>query len=390
MKWKNKGHEFDFVKEISRFKKMFIFGAGINGKKMYDISKNSIEILGFIDNDPLKQGSTYLGVKVYSFEEFQSVKSDDIMVIITVFDRNEVLNIIKQMENNGFKYEQNLFDIKNFLPVYMWYKEQKLITVRCTMSVTDYCNLNCKYCSSFTPYLKNPKHTNLAELKNNIDCFFKAFDYIIGFNLIGGEPLLYPELDKIINYICDNYENQLGELKIITNGTIKPSDNLLGTMKKYESVIKVYISNYSHFLPHLKDSVSKFVDCMIKNKINYLIPVPDKWWVDYGRESVRRDNTSEEKLIDIFDNCNIWCRLLKNGKYYYCEHDGLALNAGFVDNDSGFDLKCFDKKDKPLLLEYSLGYSDKGYVDLCKKCNGFPPINKNYIPAAEQVEETRG
>jgi hypothetical protein len=43
------------------------------------------------------------------------------------------------------------------------------------------------------------------------------------------------------------------------------------------------------------------------------------------------------------------------------------------------------KDNKKELLEFTLGYSEKGYLDMCRHCNGAKA--KNYpIVAAEQVK----
>ena len=40
---------------------------------------------------------------------------------------------------------------------------------------------------------------------------------------------------------------------------------------------------------------------------------------------------------------------------------------------------------KKEVLEYSMGYSDKGYLDMCRYCNGAEAKDKP-IPVAEQME----
>ena len=40
---------------------------------------------------------------------------------------------------------------------------------------------------------------------------------------------------------------------------------------------------------------------------------------------------------------------------------------------------------KKEVLEYSMGYSDKGYLDMCRYCNGAEAKDKS-IPVAEQME----
>ena len=55
------------------------------------------------------------------------------------------------------------------------------------------------------------------------------------------------------------------------------------------------------------------------------------------------------------------------------EEDYLDLN----------DLK--ERDDKKVLLECVMGYSEKGYLDMCNYCNGAEAI-KYPIPVAEQIK----
>ncbi|MCI7056322.1 MAG: hypothetical protein MR959_05440 [Selenomonas bovis] len=69
MKWQNKGHEFDDVYESLRKKKKFyLFGAGRDGKLVLGVLRklfgDTIEIAGYWDNDPQKNGSMYEGLPV--------------------------------------------------------------------------------------------------------------------------------------------------------------------------------------------------------------------------------------------------------------------------------------------------------------------------------------
>ena len=60
--------------------------------------------------------------------------------------------------------------------------------------------------------------------------------------------------------------------------------------------------------------------------------------------------------------------------------DNLNYHIGEKDY---LDLDELDQK--KVLLEFTLGYSEKGYLDMCNYCNGVEA--RNYpIPAAEQME----
>lgn len=50
-----------------------------------------------------------------------------------------------------------------------------------------------------------------------------------------------------------------------------------------------------------------------------------------------------------------------------------------------FDLNQQDINKKEL-MEFMLGFNERGYLEYCKKCNGEPNINKNYVIPGEQLE----
>lgn len=79
------------------------------------------------------------------------------------------------------------------------------------LELTNKCNFTCSYCyqnssSKEDKFLKNP--LELLEFLKNLD--------VIGLELSGGEPLMHPQVEKIITYILDNFSL----LGIITNGSL--------------------------------------------------------------------------------------------------------------------------------------------------------------------------
>jgi organic radical activating enzyme len=294
--------------------------------------------------------------------------------------------IVGQLESRGLKYNENIFD-RRFYQLYMWYREKMLCAPTCSLAVTERCTLKCRYCKVLTPYIDKPEDIALPEIKSDVDLFFAAFDYVCDFELFGGEPFLHPRLDEVIAYICENYREKFGMLKILTNGTISPSDRVMSAVKKYG--VRLSISDYTETLAHLKPNLDALLESVKRNGIDYELRKRVKWWIDYGREYIDRSGATDEEISELFDACNIKCRLLKNGFYYNCQDDGFAYRAGIAENNSGFPL-LNAVEIKPVLLEYECGFSDKGYVDLCRKCNGYLTINDNFIPVAEQLERKSG
>ena len=60
----------------------------------------------------------------------------------------------------------------------------------------------------------------------------------------------------------------------------------------------------------------------------------------------------------------------------------VAENLGIdVGKDDYLDLK--EVEDKHIILEFQMGFSEKGYLDMCRYCRG-SDARRHLIPAAEQ------
>ncbi|MFA5856305.1 MAG: radical SAM protein [Candidatus Pacearchaeota archaeon] len=78
--------------------------------------------------------------------------------------------------------------------------------------ITNKCNLNCKGCFARRAMKDNPGDISLEEYKNAVFNFLKKGGKQI--NILGGEPLLHPQLRKILDF---NRENKI-KTTVYTNG----------------------------------------------------------------------------------------------------------------------------------------------------------------------------
>lgn len=81
--------------------------------------------------------------------------------------------------------------------------------------LTKKCNYKCKFCYSWQ--IKNETEMSLRQIKKGIDTLKKINIKLI--HLTGGEPLLHPDIDKIIQYIND--KKML--VSMSSNGAFVPS-----------------------------------------------------------------------------------------------------------------------------------------------------------------------
>ncbi len=81
-----------------------------------------------------------------------------------------------------------------------------------------HCNLNCKGCSAFSP-VSEPYFYSFENMERDLGHIAKLVEYKIDcLYLNGGEPLLHPDLVKIIRLCRSCFPT--GLIKIFTNGTL--------------------------------------------------------------------------------------------------------------------------------------------------------------------------
>lgn len=104
--------------------------------------------------------------------------------------------------------------------------------------LVDHCNLNCAHCDHFTPLAKE----NFVEIEKIIEDFKKlkkVFDNVGKIYILGGEPLLHPDLLKIFAPLREIYPKS--EIIIITNGILlnKQEDEFWNKLKEFNIALSM-------------------------------------------------------------------------------------------------------------------------------------------------------
>lgn len=369
-------------------KKVCIYGAGILGKDLYNVLKHYGMFSCFIDNNEKIQKEGYNGESVFSEEDFFKNKKNNIIIIAATEDNT--IKIKDNLERRGLQNNKEFYTYENFLenvlPVLIYNLYNQLFINLCQICVTERCTLKCKKCAHgcYAVDRDNPDLT-LEQVKQSADIFFSKVDYIHEFVLIGGEPMLYPYLRQAIEYIGKNYRDKINIFSITTNGTILPNDELLCICKKYNVLFRV--SNYSNAISKLEAQYVRLEAIFQKGNVKYRIGKKENNWMDYGFDYYKRE-CKDEELIKVFDDCHTPCHETRENRFYYCVmarsvSDNLNFNVG---RDDYLDFNQLTGENwKRVFLEYILGYSEKGYLDMCRYCHGADCYNY-LIPAAEQLE----
>lgn len=125
--------------------------------------------------------------------------------------------------------------------------------------IVEYCNLNCKGCSHFSPLATKDDYMTLQEIQSDLTRLKELVPNIYKIRLLGGEPLLHPELFEILYAVRRVYP--FADIRIVSNGLlISKMDNEIFRAIK-ENGISFDISMYPPTVKcwgNIKDILDKF------------------------------------------------------------------------------------------------------------------------------------
>lgn len=203
-------------------------------------------------------------------------------------------------------------------------------------SITDHCNLKCENCGAFNPFKKSKNNVNVDLFDSDIKAISKRFE-ISNFKLIGGEPLLHPELKRLL-IICRKYLPKI-DIRLTSNGiTFLNKDesfyNILSILK-----IKLIISNYDLNINH--DKIKELCD---SHFIDFHLSRSKTHFWDFV------DKTGTANVPVIFKKCreDLFYPEYYNGRIYNCcysKNSSFLNETNRVDNaavDVGLDISSTD------------------------------------------------
>ena len=381
MKWNRKGHEFDGLGTIlcNPNNVYLIWGAGTIGINSFRDLNAKINVIGFIDSDKNKIGRMMEGKQVFAPEAALREFDNAIILIATGWYKevSEVLNKYEKVENKDY------FNIDLFVTIFMMYCYDELVLNKLSFLVTQRCSLKCKYCGAFVPYIKNPKDFSVDFLINELNILFRYVKKVNTLNLYGGDTFMHIQLDELLERIGEDFSDNIGTVNIFTNAVILPSGKRLNIIKKYDMMIR--FTDYSENVSHLQKK-DEMISLLETEGIRYDCAKFSTWY-DGGYPQMS-NKIKERELEQYFNNCFVnMCQILCDNKLYLCTAAYFADKINYIpaDDSDSFSIYDITEENKRIFMEFYLGYSEKGYVALCRACNGGQNTNQIPIPVAEQL-----
>ena len=176
----------------------------------------------------------------------------------------------------------------------------------------DNCNLNCRGCTHFSSLFRESSFPDLKQIYDDFCQLKILFSDIRTIRILGGEPLLNPELKEIICCIREMFP--FSNISVVTNGLLlkknsKEMPEVFGKNRIGLSVTRYPVSNNT-----VEEGIARFLD---ENIIMKISPVMEYFRVFLTTEQLQRDS---------FDSCMVKnCTYLRNGKLYVCAMSALIM-----------------------------------------------------------------
>lgn len=248
------------------------------------------------------------------------------------------------------------------------------------VQLVEHCNLNCAGCSHFSP-LADKEFLDVLEYEKDLKCLSSLFDGEANFiRLMGGEPLLHPELKKIIELTRKYFPDCIIDLD--TNGIL-----LLSMNKEFFNVLKennifLTITKYP-----IKLDYKKIEEKCSEEKIKFRY---------FDNQIVRKfihlplDLEGRQLIEKNFYNCYLanCCHTLKHGKMFTCStvphvhHFNKYYNCNLKVSKNDY-IDIYKVKNKEEILNFLAKP-----IPFCRYCNvNKRTYNHNWKKSSHDINE---
>lgn len=363
--------------------KIIIYGFGNMAQLYLPNLLKHMKIRFIIDNNKNIEGKSYEGIPIYSYQEAKKMLPyQKIVIAAETLAYNSIKNTL---EKDGFIENKDFTGLERFICEWFYKRFKKVHLLEIHTAVNTKCTFRCEKCNMFIPYYKTGINYSREELTVNLEQLFRYVDYIYKYQLVGGEPFLNPDLPDFLRYLGDTCQNKIGRLRIITNGSVIPSDELCAACQ--HSNVEIHISDYTHEIPYI-ERLEKTITKLKAYGINYKVNSSLKWR-DFGFPETRTLRTPDETLRHMY-NCGTAWHGLQDKRLQYCNSAWSASKAGLFDNSENDYVELSGERDimetKIKILKLCLGELDLGYSLFCQLCGGCGDDNNQFVTSGVQME----
>lgn len=377
-------------KEFDREKKILIYGAGNYGTiALGGLKKLGISPTFIVDKN--HAGERYHNIPVISTEDIADYKNDIFLIASLNYFGEIVERLMEKKIENIYDIEylisicpdcyldEYTLDEKNNIDKYRNvinnYYPNQLVIGHVEVVLTEKCTLKCKDCANLMQYYEKPENIEMDNIFETFDNFLSTIDVLLEMRVLGGEPFLVKDIDKLIeHYACNE---KIKKITIYTNSTIIPDKNVVKSLKNEK--VSVHMSNYG--------KVSRKIDGLdrlfSKEGIRHYIH-EYRSWNDLG--DIKERKYTDKIMKKLYSECIMAkCYTFYRGKLYMCPRSAHGERLGaFINSEKeyiNYTGMVDSEQTKKELIEM-LKHTE--WLTACNYCNGSCVRSKN-VPAAEQM-----
>ncbi|MDD2741884.1 MAG: radical SAM protein [Rhodocyclaceae bacterium] len=383
--------------ELAERSPVLIFGAGAVGELLLRLCEEAdIQISGFVDNNSGLAGQLRYGLAVYpparALAEF-----GDVPVVVSAADLGD---IVDQLQALGFttilpggpllrhvnhsRYALSAgedfteFTATTCAQCHDAYLDAELIFLRSVdIVITERCSLKCQDCANLMQYYEKAENCDLDEIRGAITSLCSVVDGINEFRVIGGEPFMNKEIDKVLEMLIP--ENKVRKIVIYTNGTIIPRHELIPLLA--DPKVLMLVTDYGPLSPRM-DKLLAFMDT---HRIAYHRR-PAENWTDCAR-IIKHDRQPEANQQIFRECCSKNTFTLMSGKLFRCPFAANVDRLGAVPDlpNDNVDMLAPSEHATLKAAVNALVFKKKT-LDACDYCDG-RPLNAPHITPGIQVKQ---
>jgi len=385
---------------------LILYGAGTAVSSYARIAMWALETIGvkpslFIDDDLSRENSRFEGVPVVGPSHLEHMKKPLTIIITSNYFESIFRSLRQHCENLEISSMKPLMDginvneISSKIPTEEVHRrmhthyaklrrvlgnsasKEELYFNALDIQVTEKCTMKCLDCSNLMQYYENPKNIPMSTVLEKTKLLLASIDKLADARLIGGEPFLNKELNRIIDCLSDS--PKVDHITIYSNATFVPRVEIIEAMSRAKN-LHVEFTDYDE----LSRGKAKLPDLLEKHNIKYFFHKPQNW-TDSSR-LVQRD-LSEIELTQMFEACCVNDALtLLGDRVYHCPFSANLYNLDAVSPVES-DWVTISQEDTPTTLRGKLAgfYYKQPFLSACRNCAG-RDFQQDIVPAAIQVK----
>lgn len=363
--------------------KIVPFGLGRIGRRVIPTLMKEFDVPFLIDNG--KHEEKLYGLEILGIEDaVNRLKEESAKIVVTTV-RYSYEDISNELAGLGFEEYRDYCIFERFAQEWNLRWKTRCVLSKIDTVITSRCSLRCVNCNMFISHVEEPCDMSLESLKRNFDIFFESVDYVYEYTLLGGEPFMHRDLKGVISYLGNMYGGRIGQINLISNGTIVPDDDVVKILLQHR--VTVHISDYTCSVQYdkkLKEVAERFSQAGVEYYI-----IPNNTWKDvvYPQDAYTASNPKKHMLM-----CGHSTHSVDNGRLYWCDPAFAAeCFTRFPSKQDDF-LDLTENKRKNLKFEASANIirylfgdvNENGYMSICRKCAGVGRDNDRIIQAGLQ------